>query len=112
MIVYHDEMAIDFMDACQRNEISIPTDFGILGHNNNPLGLRANPPLTTMYSPYTFLANGMLDHALALSAGSSGQVAGREPVAINVRESCGGRARFGNDIDDVVVRLIEDFNNE
>ncbi len=109
VIAYHDEMALDFMDACGRNEISVPSDFAVLGHNNNPNGLRADPPLSTMLCPYDYIADGMIAHALALTRSSSAQLGGQEPQAFYIRESCGGRLRLGNRIDEVVASLLDDF---
>jgi GntR family transcriptional regulator of arabinose operon len=111
IIVYHDDMALDFMDVCNRKQLSIPGDFAILGHNNNPAGLRSNPPLSTMLCPYEHIANGMIKHALALSSGSSSQFQGQEPQAFYIRESCGGRLRLGKRIDEVVAALLADFYN-
>ena len=83
------------MDAAMEQGFSIPDDFAVIGHNNNPNGLRSNPPLSTMLLPYDHVAKGMIGHALALSAGRSGQLKVHEPQAFYIRESCGGRARLG-----------------
>jgi DNA-binding LacI/PurR family transcriptional regulator len=109
VIAYHDELAIEFMDACRRNDVSIPNDFAILGHNNNPAGLRTDPPLSTMLCPYDYIAEGMIAHAVALSKGSSVQLGGQEPQAFYIRESCGGRLRKGDEIDSVVSTLLDEF---
>lgn len=109
VIAYHDEMALDFMDACSRNNISVPSDFAVLGHNDNPSGLRANPPLSSMLCPYESIAGGMVAHALALSRNLSAQLDGPEPQAFQIRESCGGRLKLGNRVDELVESLLEDF---
>jgi DNA-binding LacI/PurR family transcriptional regulator len=109
IIVYHDEMALNFMSACKEMGISIPEDFAILGHNNNPTGLRSEPPLSTMLCPYDHIAEGMLAHALALSRNESEQLGGQEPKAFFIRESCGGRMRKGNKLDALVDSLLKDF---
>lgn len=51
VIAYHDEIALEFMGVAQDKGFMIPDDFGVLGHNNNPNGLRSNPPLSTMLLP-------------------------------------------------------------
>ncbi len=109
VIVYHDEMALGFMEACRRKGISIPNDFAVLGHNNNPSGLRSDPPLSTMLCPYDYISDGMIAHAISLTRGESAQLSGREPQAFYIRESCGGRQRLGDGIDAMVVKIMDDF---
>lgn len=111
VIAYHDEIALEFMDACAAKGFEMPADFAILGHNNNPNGLRSVPPLSTMLCPYDFIASGLLAHALAMSSGASGQLEDHEPQAFFIRESCGGRARLGDGIDDMVTSLLSSFFN-
>lgn len=110
VVAYHDEMALEFMAAAQNQGISVPDDFAVLGHNNNPNGLRSNPPLSTMLCPYDYIADGMISHALAMSEGGAAQLRGREPQAFFIRESCGGRMRFGDKVDAIVEGLLEEFN--
>jgi len=110
VIAYHDEIALEFMEACVAREFSVPDDFAVLGHNNNPSGLRSTPALSTMLCPYEYIANGLIAHAIALSKGSTAQVGGRDPQAFYIRESCGGRARLGDGIDDMVSALLAEFN--
>ena len=112
VIVYHDEMALGFMEACRRKGVRIPEDFAVLGHNNNPSGLRSDPPLSTMLCPYDYIADGMIAHALALTRGTSEQLSGQEPQAFYIRESCGGRLRLGDKIDETISALIVDFFKE
>jgi GntR family transcriptional regulator, arabinose operon transcriptional repressor len=109
VIAYHDEIALEFMDACSAKGLSVPSDFAVLGHNNNPSGLRSNPPLSTMLCPYDYIANGLIAHAIGQSRGAAAQLTGREPQAFYIRESCGGRLRMGNKIDEVVAALLGDF---
>lgn len=109
IIAYHDEMALGFMDACRNRGIRVPDDFAVLGHNNNPNGLRSDPPLSTMLCPYDYIAEGMLTHALAMTRGESAQLSGQEPQAFYIRESCGGRQRLGERIDEVVEGLLDEF---
>lgn len=109
VIAYHDEIALEFMDACTGRGYSIPNDFAVLGHNNNPNGLRSNPPLSTMLCPYEYIANGLINHAIAMSKGESSQLGGQEPQAFYIRESCGGRGKMGDGIDDMVSSLLSDF---
>ncbi|MBN2684764.1 MAG: GntR family transcriptional regulator [Pontiellaceae bacterium] len=109
VIAYHDEMAMEFMDACHRKGFVVPDDFAVLGHNNNPNGLRADPPLSTMLCPYECIADGMLVHALALSGGRSAQLSGQEPQAFYIRQSCGGRARLGDGaVDALIAGLLKE----
>jgi GntR family transcriptional regulator, arabinose operon transcriptional repressor len=109
VIAYHDEMAMDFMNACQRMGYSIPEDIAVLGHNNNPAGLCSNPALSTMLCPYNYIADGMISHALALADGSSAQLTGSMPQAFYIRESCAGRLRMGDKVDGVVKALLAEF---
>ncbi len=109
VIAYHDEIALEFMDACIEKGFSIPGDMAVLGHNNNPNGLRSSPPLSTMLCPYDYIANGLIAHALEMSRGSTSQLAGLEPQAFYIRESCGGRLRLGGGIEDMVSNLLTDF---
>ena len=110
VIAYHDEMALDFMAACQGMGVSVPSDFAVLGHNNHPSGLRADAPLSTMLCPYNYIADGMISHAISLSRGSSSQLSGQEPQAFFIRESCGGRQRLGKKVEEMVATLLADFN--
>ncbi len=110
VIAYHDEIALEFMQACERKGLSVPGDFAVLGHNNNPLGLRSNPPLSTLLCPYDYVSDGLLDHAIARSKGTSQQLNGNEPKEFFIRESCGGRLKFGDDIENVVSDLLAETN--
>lgn len=108
VIAYHDEIALEFMDACEKRGLSVPNDFAVLGHNNNPLGLRSNPPLSTLLCPYEYVSDGMIAHAIALSQGSSKQLLGPEPQHFFIRESCGGRLKYGDDIEGIVSKLLKE----
>ncbi len=111
IIAYHDEIAIEFIEACQSGGISVPDDFAVLGHNNNPNGLRLNPPLSTMLLPYDYVASGMIAHAVALSEGRSAQLTGHKPQAFYIRESCGGHARLGREgVEAVISEILADYN--
>jgi DNA-binding LacI/PurR family transcriptional regulator len=112
VIAYHDEIALEFMDACEAKGLSVPDDFAVLGHNNNPNGLRSAPPLSTMLCPYEYIASGLIGHAMAMSRGATEQLGGREPQAFYIRESCGGRQKFGDRIDDMVSELLDRFFEE
>ena len=110
IIAYHDEIALEFMEACNSRGYSVPTDFAVLGHNNNPLGLRSNPPLSTVLCPYDYVSDGLIGHAVARSKGSSKQYTIHEPLDFFIRESCGGRMRFGDKIDAIVSELLAQTN--
>ena len=112
VIAYHDEIALEFMQACNRSGYSVPADFAVLGHNNNPLGLRSDPPLSTVLCPYEYVSNGLIGHAVALSKGVSKQYTGHEPLDFFIRESCGGRMRFGDTINDIVSELLAQTNEQ
>lgn len=109
VIAYHDEIAIEFMGVCADMGYTVPADFAVLGHNNNPNGLRTNPPLSTMLCPYDYISTGLINHGLALSGGKSAQLSELEPQAFYIRESCAGRKRLGDGIDSMVGGLLEDF---
>jgi len=111
IIAYHDELAMEFMQDCRRAGVSVPEDFAIIGHNNNPNGERSDPPLSSMLCPYDYIVGGMLDHALALSRGEMAQLNGREPRAFFIRDSCGGKQRMGEKgITDLLEGILSDFN--
>jgi DNA-binding LacI/PurR family transcriptional regulator len=112
VIAYHDELALEFMDACRKRGVDIPADFAIMGHNDNPNGLRSDPALSTMLCPYEYIADGMISHALALSRGSSAQLHHEDPYAFHIRESCGGRRHLGDRIDDVITKLQASFHKK
>ncbi len=109
IIAYHDELALEFMDACRQRNIDVPEDFALMGHNNNPNGLRSDPTLSTMLCPYEYIADGMISHALALSRGSSEQLSKQDPQAFQIRESCGGRQKIGHQVDDIAASLIREM---
>jgi DNA-binding transcriptional regulator YhcF (GntR family) len=110
VIAYHDEIALEFMLACERKGRSVPDDFAVLGHNNNPLGLRSNPPLSSLLCPFDYVSGGLIGHAIALSKGQSKQLSGNEPLDFFIRESCGGRARCGDKIEDIASGLLAEIN--
>ena len=106
VIAYHDEIALEFMNAAHAEGLSVPDDVAVLGHNNNPNGLRSNPSLSTVLLPYEYIAKGMVNHALALSRGQSGKMIGRTPPSLFIRESCGGLARLGQHGVDAVLEEL------
>ncbi len=110
VIAYHDEIALELIQSCDQNGFSVPDDFAVLGHNNNPLGLRSNPPLSTLLCPFEYVSNGLIGHAIALSKGELKQLRGPEPQDFFIRESCGGRKKFGDAIEDIVTRLLDKNN--
>jgi DNA-binding transcriptional regulator YhcF (GntR family) len=112
VIAYHDELALEFMDACRQRDVDIPSDFAVLGHNNNPDGLRSDPALSSMLCPYEYIADGMIAHAQALSSGSSAQLQDQDPHAFHIRESCGGRQRIGDRVDEIVAALLDSFHKK
>jgi DNA-binding LacI/PurR family transcriptional regulator len=90
VIAHHDDLALEFIDACRKRGLGIPQDFAVMGHNNNPRGVRTDPRLSTILCPYEHIADGMVAHALALSLGSSAQLKGPDPHEIHISETCGG----------------------
>jgi DNA-binding LacI/PurR family transcriptional regulator len=112
VIAYHDEMALEFISACRRLGVSIPGDIALLGHNNNPDGLRSEPTLSTMLCPYSHIARGMLEHARALADGASAQLSGREPKAFFIRESCGGRLRLGDKVESLAKEILHECTED
>jgi DNA-binding LacI/PurR family transcriptional regulator len=110
IIAYHDEIALEFMQACERKGLSVPDDFAVLGHNNNPRGLRSNPPLSSLLTPFDYVSGGLIGHAIALSKGTSKHLSGHEPLDFFIRQSCGGRQRYGEKVDDIVSGLLAEIN--
>jgi DNA-binding LacI/PurR family transcriptional regulator len=109
VIAYHDDLALEFMDACRKRGLGVPEDFAVMGHRKNQSGLRSDPTLSTMLCSYSHIADGMVSHAQALCCGSSGQLADRDPQSILVRESCGGRRKLGNQVEKLAAALVSEL---
>jgi DNA-binding transcriptional regulator YhcF (GntR family) len=109
VIACHDDLALEFMDACRRRGVGIPDDFAVIGHRRNPNGFRYDPELSSMRCDYEYIADGMIVHALALSNGSSCQLASHAPTEILVRKSCGGHLRLGEHAEEMAASLSREM---
>lgn len=103
VIAYHDDLALNFIDACHRKKIQVPEDFAVIGHQKNPHGYRKDTNLSTMQCAYEHIAEGMIAHAQALSRGSSDQLKALDPQQILVRKTCGGKAAGMDDAIDALT---------
>lgn len=106
VIAYHDDLALEFIDACRARGLRVPEDFAVMGHNKNPAGMRNDVKLSTMLCPYDYIADGMVSHAIAMSQGSAAQLDRGDPQSIVVRETCGGRNKLGQKADTLVDSLV------
>ncbi len=53
---YNDEMALQLLDTCHDNQISVPSDVSLVGFDNNIIATAARPRLTTVESPIVRIA--------------------------------------------------------
>lgn len=106
VVCWGDEFAIRLMTSLHKKNFRIPEDVGILGFGNHPIAEMADPPLSTICFDYEYVCNAMLDHLRALSEGRSAQADGAVRQLLVVRESCGGRARLGETLDET-IRQVE-----
>jgi GntR family transcriptional regulator of arabinose operon len=86
-ICYDDHHALRLMTSLHKHGLAIPDDIALLGANNSPECLCSDPPLSSIEFPYRELAAGMLDHALAMSAGFSRQIRATSAGSLVIRES-------------------------
>jgi DNA-binding LacI/PurR family transcriptional regulator len=105
VICYYDELALRFITSLHKHGLSIPDDIAVLGYNNQPEGNFSDPPLSTVECPYDFIAEAMVNHAIALSIGESAQMAEKHVPEFVIRESCGGKTRAGKTLDGILKGL-------
>lgn len=95
VICYDDDHAMRFLSAMHKYSLGAPRDFSIIGCNNTPQCISADPPLTSFCMDYELLAAKLLDLALSLGTGKEAQKWPLELPLLVVRESCGGKIKLG-----------------
>jgi len=101
-LCYDDDMAVRLITSLHKQDLRIPDDVAVLGFNNIPLGLATDPPLSSIQFAYDYVAGSMLDHAQAMIRGESAQSTGEPREVLVIRESCGGRARCGERLSEII----------
>jgi DNA-binding LacI/PurR family transcriptional regulator len=112
VICYDDDFAIRLMTALHKAGLRIPEDVAVLGFNNIPLGISSDPPLSTIQFDYGYVAQGMLDHALAMATGKPPQPPPRESETLVIRNSCGGPLRAGDRLAQVIADAQTAWNRD
>lgn len=107
VICYDDAYAMRLINGMHKHGWSIPEDAGILGYNNISESTYSDPPLSTMQFPFDFLSSEMIDYALKLSQNKIEPCTTNAPQRFVIRESCGGRLRLGDKLEQVILRLSE-----
>jgi DNA-binding LacI/PurR family transcriptional regulator len=110
VICYDDDAAIRLMTSCHKHNLRIPEDIAVIGFNNSPMGMSADPPLSTVQFDYAYVAGAMLDHAVAHARGQLVQSRGGAREALVIRESCGGRRRAGANLPTIIERAQACWN--
>lgn len=105
VICFDDDHALRLMTAAHKRGLRIPQDIAVLGFNNIPLSRTSDPPLSTVQFDYDYVATSMLDHAQALADGRSAQAEGLAREKLVIRDSCGGRLRAGENLDQILERI-------
>jgi LacI family transcriptional regulator len=74
--------------------VRIPDDLAVISFNSTELSLRSHPPLTSVWQPLKEIGAAGVDLLVSLIKGRAEAERGhRFPVRLDVRESCGARAR-------------------
>lgn len=97
IVSYDDSHAMRFMTAMHKQGLAAPRDYAIVGHNNIEESAYCDPPLTTIYHSYRYVAKWMIRNALALAKGEKDQSENQAGHTLLVRGSCGGAA-IGDDL--------------
>ncbi len=90
VFITSDTMALGAMRALQEANLRVPDDIAIVGYDDLPPAVQANPQLTTIRQPIEqtgFLAVSMLVKILANDPPSSREIV--LPVELVIRNSCG-----------------------
>lgn len=107
VICFDDARAVRLLMALHKRQWRLPEDIGVLGFNNISLGKELDPPLSTIQFDYAYVAKAMLNHALALSRGTSAQSRGGARENLVIRKSCGGVLRKADELPDILARAEE-----
>ena len=105
IIAYDDTHAIRLITAMHKLGRSAPDDFAILGYNDTQAALHSDPPLSSFYTRYEYVAHWLLRHALALAKDQADQSAQSPPLYLHVRQTCGADKHLGADLPVLLDRL-------
>ncbi len=105
IIAYDDTHAIRLLTAMHKLGRSAPDDFAILGYNDTEAALHSDPPLSSFYTRYEYVAHWLLRHALALAKNKTDQSTQSPPLYLHVRQTCGAQKRLGNKLDALLSQL-------
>ncbi|HAI13731.1 MAG TPA: hypothetical protein DCM28_18640 [Phycisphaerales bacterium] len=105
VIAYDDQHAIRFLTAMHKLGLQAPQDFAILGYNNTDAAEHADPPLSCLYGDYVHPSQKMLENALGLANGKVVQTSSDQSLFFKLRESCSGKLRMGDKIDELLKEL-------
>jgi len=95
------------MTSLYRRSLQIPDDFALLGCNNIEEGAYAEPPLSTFQFPYAYLAEMMIGEAMLKTGMRPHKKLSLPLPEPMIRETCGGRQRLGNKLQDTIRELIQ-----
>ena len=105
VIAYDDTHAVRLLTAMHKIGLSAPGDFAVLGYNDTDAALHSDPPLSSFYTRYEYVAHWLLRHALALSKDEADQSTQSPPLYLHVRQTCGADKRLGPDLSALLDRL-------
>lgn len=98
VVAYDDVHARRLITALHKARLRIPEDVAVMGFNDTEEAASTDPPLTSMADSYEYIAQSMLVHALALASAGSRQATTGARQRLVIRRSCGGVARFGQEL--------------
>lgn len=105
IIAYDDTHAIRLLTAMHKLGLSAPGDFAILGYNDTQAAMHCDPPLSSFYTRYEYVAHWLLRHALALAKNKTDQSTQSPPLYLHVRQTCGANKQLGSDLSGLLNRL-------
>jgi DNA-binding LacI/PurR family transcriptional regulator len=105
VIAYDDTHAIRLMTAMHKLGLSAPDDFVVLGYNDTEAAMHCDPPLSSFYTHYEYVAHWLLRHALALAKDQTDQSTQSPPLYLHVRQTCGADKHIGADLPALLDRL-------
>ena len=91
VFVASDTMALGALRALREAGLRVPEDIGLVGHDDLPPAVQADPPLTTVRQPIARTGQLAVDKLAQIIDASDGTPAENSvlPVKLIVRESCG-----------------------
>ncbi len=90
VVSYDDAHALRFMASMRKLGLSAPGDYAIIGCNDTPECLSADPPLSSFAFSYGEIASRLIDVAASLATGGPASAAASTPPVLVVRRTCGG----------------------